>query len=262
MADQEFTDQFVERFIEETSGHLVALDDCLMEMEISRLSSPELISRMVGIVHSLKGNAMMMDFPGICETARTLEDILSRCRQLGEGLGEVNVQRMRRVLEMLAQWLERTEQLALMAPDEITALCDEIDRTIPPVPLPSGEIDWDTVLPASAPLRGETRGGMHLIALRAQLQPASLPRVQDALIAIEQGVMRGIVAIDLAGFHTLTSMLIGALVTMHRCLIARGQRLVLCTPSEEVLRLLQVTGINQLIRIYPDFDTALLNERI
>jgi anti-anti-sigma regulatory factor len=58
----------------------------------------------------------------------------------------------------------------------------------------------------------------------------------------------------------MTSMLIGTLVAMHRRLAERGQRLAACSPSPPLLALLQSSGINQFIRIYPDFPTTIANE--
>jgi anti-anti-sigma factor len=67
---------------------------------------------------------------------------------------------------------------------------------------------------------------------------------------------KGNIVVDLAGVSFLASIGIRLLMTAARGQKGRGGHLVLAAAQPPVLKVIQTAGIDQLIPVYPDVETA------
>jgi two-component system chemotaxis sensor kinase CheA len=72
-------------YLEDARIHLEALDHGLLSLEREGLDL-EVVSAILGPLHTLKGNSGMMGFTGIKDYVHRLEDVLARVRERGLGL--------------------------------------------------------------------------------------------------------------------------------------------------------------------------------
>ena len=63
------------------------------------------------------------------------------------------------------------------------------------------------------------------------------------------------VVLDLSGVHFVDSIGVGSILNCFRFFEEKGE-MVLCSPSKSVGNLLGMTGLNTVIRIFPDQDSA------
>jgi two-component system chemotaxis sensor kinase CheA len=64
-------------YVEDARAHLEALDHCLLSLERDGLD-PEVVSSVMGPLHTLKGNSGMIGFPSIKNYVHRLEDVFAR----------------------------------------------------------------------------------------------------------------------------------------------------------------------------------------
>ena len=69
-------------YLEDARVHLEALDHGLLALEREGLDL-EVVSAILGPLHTLKGNSGMMGFTGIKDYVHRLEDVLARVRDQG-----------------------------------------------------------------------------------------------------------------------------------------------------------------------------------
>jgi two-component system chemotaxis sensor kinase CheA len=77
MADFQASSELLGIYLEDARGHLEALDHCLLTLEREGLDG-EVVSAVLGPLHTLKGNSGMMGFAGIKEYVHRLEDVFAR----------------------------------------------------------------------------------------------------------------------------------------------------------------------------------------
>jgi two-component system chemotaxis sensor kinase CheA len=76
MSDFQVSQDLLNIYLEDARGHLEALDHCLLTLEREGLD-PEVVSAVLGPLHTLKGNSGMMGFSGIKDYVHRLEDVFS-----------------------------------------------------------------------------------------------------------------------------------------------------------------------------------------
>ena len=81
MSDFQISPELLNIYLEDARAHLEALDHALLALEREGLD-PEVVSGILGPLHTLKGNSGMMGFAGIKDYVHRLEDVFAR---IGEG---------------------------------------------------------------------------------------------------------------------------------------------------------------------------------
>jgi two-component system chemotaxis sensor kinase CheA len=76
MTDFQVSQELLNIYLEDARGHLEALDHCLLALEREGLD-PDVVSAVLGPLHTLKGNSGMIGFSRIKEYVHRLEDVFS-----------------------------------------------------------------------------------------------------------------------------------------------------------------------------------------
>lgn len=98
--------------------------------------------------------------------------------------------------------------------------------------------------------------GLALVSVSGELDLYTAERVQGG-IGEAVAVGADTVVLDLSGISFIDSTAIGALVQETRRLEGRGHSLVLVTSDPRTLRVLEVTGLNRVLRTYATLQDAL-----
>jgi anti-anti-sigma factor len=94
-----------------------------------------------------------------------------------------------------------------------------------------------------------SEGTETVLALRGDLDPATVPQLEAAITAAaEAGAVERIV-LDLAGLTFLDSSGLRTFVTARESLAGDGIQLALRRPTSNVVRLLDVTGLAEIIDV-------------
>lgn len=96
-------------------------------------------------------------------------------------------------------------------------------------------------------------GGVDAVFVTGELDLATAPRLDEALAALTADV----IVVDLSGCTFLDSAGIRALVGTARKLGETDRGLRVVTSDAGVLRLLEITGVDTLIRVHRSLDDAL-----
>ena len=95
-----------------------------------------------------------------------------------------------------------------------------------------------------------------VLSLAGEVDVANTPQVRDtALQLVSAGVVR--LVIDLSATEYMDSAGLGTLVGLHKRLIERGGALLLAGPKPRVKRLLDITGLDQILAVHGDVAAAL-----
>ncbi|MCU1357678.1 MAG: rsbV2 [Acidimicrobiales bacterium] len=92
-------------------------------------------------------------------------------------------------------------------------------------------------------------GPITTISLTGDLDPATAPLLDDALGTIVADEAVGRVVLDLAGLSFLDSSGLRSFVTAREALSGRGADLALRRPSANIRRLLDITGLGEVIDV-------------
>jgi anti-anti-sigma factor len=105
-------------------------------------------------------------------------------------------------------------------------------------------------------LEGEEREGVHVIAIRGELDLHTAPQLEARLERVDANLL-----LDLSDCEFIDSTGIGLIVRTWQRLDAEdgdgGSRLALCGPGDQVRRLLEITGLESSLRTYAERDEAL-----
>jgi anti-sigma B factor antagonist len=96
-------------------------------------------------------------------------------------------------------------------------------------------------------------GGVEAVFVTGELDLATAPRLDEALATLTADV----IVVDLSGCTFLDSAGIRALVGTARKLGEADRGLRVVTSDAGVLRLLEITGVDTLIRVHRSLDDAL-----
>lgn len=92
-------------------------------------------------------------------------------------------------------------------------------------------------------------GPLTTISLSGDLDPATAPLLEDVIAkALDDGSVRRVV-LDLSGLSFLDSSGLRVFVTAREALATRGAELVLRQPTDNTRRLLDITGLGEVITI-------------
>jgi anti-anti-sigma factor len=99
------------------------------------------------------------------------------------------------------------------------------------------------------------RGGCALVAVDGELDLSTAEQLESVLgSAIDDAT--GPIVLDLAALRFCDSAGLAVLVRTHNQLNERGRRLVIASPSGPVLRVLELSGLDQVIRTATNPDEA------
>lgn len=101
-------------------------------------------------------------------------------------------------------------------------------------------------------------GGAAVVVLSGEIDVAAAPELHEVLL-VEVGSSRRTI-VDLARVTFLDSSGISVLVTALRRAREDDEDVVLCAPSAGVARVLELAGLAEVFRIFPDRDGALAAE--
>jgi two-component system chemotaxis sensor kinase CheA len=183
MADFQASSELLGIYLEDARSHLEALDHCLLTLEREGLD-PDVVSAVLGPLHTLKGNSGMMGFGGIKDYVHRLEDVFARVSEgalplapeIFDGLF-AGASALRDAVELACR--HGVEQRNL---EPARAELDALLRGAPsraPAPAPSGAL-----APAAAPPAGpEARKGVdtRYVATRSNVVRVDFAQL-DALL--------------------------------------------------------------------------------
>ncbi|HKS98354.1 MAG TPA: STAS domain-containing protein [Rugosimonospora sp.] len=100
----------------------------------------------------------------------------------------------------------------------------------------------------------ESEPGVHLLRISGELDLGTIGGLQSG---VEQRVTPGArVVLDLEGLRFCDSTGLGAIIKLHRRLADLGGVLALAAPGQRVLDVLGISGVDQVIGVYPSTAAA------
>jgi anti-sigma B factor antagonist len=97
--------------------------------------------------------------------------------------------------------------------------------------------------------------GIHVLRVTGELDLGTIGSLQAA---VEDLIAAGArVVLDLEGLRFCDSTGLGAIIKLHRRLTDLGGTLALCAPGQRVLDVLSISGVDQVISVYPSLAAAL-----
>jgi anti-sigma B factor antagonist len=98
-------------------------------------------------------------------------------------------------------------------------------------------------------------GGVELLRVSGELDLGTINSLQSALDGrIESGAR---ILLDLEGLRFCDSTGLGAIIRLHRRLADVGGVLALCAPGHRVIDVLSISGVDQVINVYPSVVAAM-----
>jgi anti-sigma B factor antagonist len=97
--------------------------------------------------------------------------------------------------------------------------------------------------------------GIHVLRVTGELDLGTIGSLQSA---VEELITSGArVALDLEGLRFCDSTGLGAIIKLHRRLTDLDGMLALCAPGQRVLDVLSISGVDQVISVYPSVPAAM-----
>jgi anti-anti-sigma factor len=81
------------------------------------------------------------------------------------------------------------------------------------------------------------------------LDEQSTPAIEAELFGLTEQLGAGTLFLDLAGLDFMSSVGLGMLIGLHRCLKASGGHLVVLGVSADIYELIEVTGLTRLLDV-------------
>ena len=106
MSDFQVSPELLTIYLEDARGHLEALDHCLLTLEREGLDH-EVVTGLLGPLHTLKGNSGMMGFTGIKDYVHRLEDVFAQISEGAIGLNPALFDRLFAGASALRDGVER-----------------------------------------------------------------------------------------------------------------------------------------------------------
>ena len=157
MSDFQISPELLNIYLEDARAHLEALDHALLALEREGLD-PEVVSGILGPLHTLKGNSGMMGFVGIKDYVHRLEDVFARIGQGTLALSRPLFDRMFAGASALRDAMEQAcrERAEVRSLDGEKAVLEAILRQSPEpavpnvVPPPAPAASASPIVPAPA----------------------------------------------------------------------------------------------------------------
>ncbi|MBW3591200.1 MAG: STAS domain-containing protein [Actinobacteria bacterium] len=90
--------------------------------------------------------------------------------------------------------------------------------------------------------------GWSTVRVTGEIDMSNAPELSDFLAQLIQSEQQDL-ALDLSGIEFMDSSGLGVLVKTHQLLAEREQSLVIRSPSPQVLRTLEVSGLNNVLSV-------------
>jgi len=183
MADFQASSELLGIYLEDARSHLEALEHCLLTLEREGVDA-EVVSAVLGPLHTLKGNSGMMGFTGIKDYVHRLEDVFARVSESGLPLAAGMFDRLFAGASALREAVEQACQQGSERRDlqPAQAELDELLRGAAGRPSPAP----GTTVPASAPPPGEAPDARKSVDTRHVATQSNVVRVDfsrlDALL--------------------------------------------------------------------------------
>jgi len=110
--------------------------------------------------------------------------------------------------------------------------------------------------------------GVQVLRVSGEIDLHSVPRFQDALekkavaaVEREEAPSAGVLVVDLSELGFMDSMGLGTLIASTEEFREGGGEVRLVVLGGEVMRVLEVTGMGEALRVYPDVPSAVGNRR-
>jgi anti-anti-sigma factor len=97
-------------------------------------------------------------------------------------------------------------------------------------------------------------GGVRVLRVTGELDLGTIGGLQSAVEDLVTAESR--VVLDLEGLRFCDSTGLGAIIKLHRRLSDLGGVLALCAPGQRVLDVLSISGVDQVITVYPSVAAA------
>jgi anti-sigma B factor antagonist len=104
-------------------------------------------------------------------------------------------------------------------------------------------------------VRTSARGGVPVVSALGEVDVSSAPQLSEQLAALPTGASRAVV--DLSEVTFIDSTGLGVLVAGWKRLDASGSKLDLVVTRPQVAKVLEVTGLDSVFRIFASLDEAL-----
>ena len=115
--------------------------------------------------------------------------------------------------------------------------------------MPGSQVDEPLAISA------EDLGGTSVVSLSGMLDMSSADTFRDALLGqLHEGASRTVV--DFTGVRFVDSSGLNALVTVDKRYRATGVELWLVIDDPKLLRLFEITGLDDHFKVFPSLDTA------
>ncbi len=102
----------------------------------------------------------------------------------------------------------------------------------------------------------EAEGGTAVLSLTGEIDIYSAPTFKEALIGgVDAGAQRIVVDLTLVSFIDSTAL--GVLVSGAKRIHLRNGKIDIICPDESIVRVFEITGLNQTFSIYPSKEAAL-----
>jgi anti-anti-sigma factor len=99
-----------------------------------------------------------------------------------------------------------------------------------------------------------------VIAIEGEADMSTAVRFNQSFFEAARSGLRGIVA-DLTEVDFIDSTMLNALIVGHRRMLRDRGRFAVVSPSENVRRVLDLTGLGQILAVFDDRDAALAHVR-
>jgi anti-anti-sigma factor len=109
---------------------------------------------------------------------------------------------------------------------------------------------------AFEPAHIECVRGIPVIAITGRLDTISAP-LFDAQAAPLLAEARGQILLDFSGLTYVSSAGLGSIMHIAKCTAASGGRTGICAVPAHLLELIEISGFQPMLDIYPDRETAL-----
>jgi two-component system chemotaxis sensor kinase CheA len=254
MSDFQVSPELLSIYLEDARGHLEMLDHSLLALEREGFET-EVISAVLGPLHTLKGNSGMMGFTGIKEYVHRLEDVFVRIHDGGLTLIPTVFDRLFTGATALRDAIEQACRAAAEVRDleEEKAELDLLLGAPAPAPGPRPAAP----APAPAPVAAHQPAAPPEPAAEAPLPPAEARRAVDTRYVSSRS---NVVRVDFAQLDHLLN-LVGELIIYRTKLEQVGRVLAEAMGGREASREL-VAAVQQVAGVSTELQETVMDIRM
>jgi anti-anti-sigma factor len=98
-------------------------------------------------------------------------------------------------------------------------------------------------------IRRAPNGATEILSVSGELDLGSVPALERAMAAVAEVAENGEICLDLSGLSFVDSTGAEALCKIHRTAEARGQRIIYASPQPQVRKVLELLGLDKVLRL-------------